>query len=475
MKLYALLKNINCRVFGSTILDISGLYHKDIDVKENGLFFCLRGTRVDGKNYVNSAVKNGAVAIVTEQEIAGLKNVTQIIVRNTRETMSLLACKFYNNPADKLKIIGVTGTNGKTTISTILAKALNELGKKTAVVGTNGISFGQYNFSVGLTTPDPIDLQKYFALMVRNKVEYVCIEVSAHAIDLNKVEGFKFEQMIFTNLTEDHLDYFKTLENYFQTKSKVFNVKHSKTAIINIDDEFGLRLYNSIKMPCFTYSINDKSNLQINNIENLGICQNFEFNGQKVNLKLAGKFNLYNSLACILSLQNLGFSDEKIAKVMSNASPVAGRFNTYDINNRIVIIDYAHTPDGLKNLLETSKLLLKNNAKLIAVFGCGGNRDQKKRKIMGKISSEYADLTIITTDNPRFESREKIANEIASGFETNNFKIILDRSKAIKTAIEFASVGDIIVIAGKGTENYIEEKGIKIPFSDKLEIEKYRR
>ena len=475
MKLFALLKGINCRVFGNTILDISGLYHRDIDVKEEGLFFCLRGTKVDGKDYVESAINNGAVAIVTEQEIAGLNNITQVVVKNARETMSLIACKFYCNPAEKLKIIGVTGTNGKTTVSTILMNMFSLMGKKSAVIGTNGICFGSKHFDTGMTTPDPIELQQYFSLMVKSRVEYVCIEVSAHAIDLNKIEGFKFEQVIFTNLTEDHLDYFKTMENYFLAKSKLFTSRHTKFAIINIDDNYGLKLSKSINLPFVTYAIDNSSNIKISNIKWNGIVQEFEFNGQKTNICLAGKFNLYNVMSCILSLENFGFSDKLIADTLPKITPVEGRFNIYCIAEKKVIIDYAHTPDGLLNLLETCKDLKTINSKIILLFGCGGNREQKKRKIMGEIASKYADFSIITSDNPRFEDKTNIANEIASGFINKNFKIIIDRSKAIKYAIENSSSDDIIVIAGKGAENYIEENGVKIPYSDKLEIEKYRR
>ena len=474
MKLYSLLKNINCRVFGTTVLDIKGIYHNDTEVKSNGLFFCLRGTRVDGREFVLSAVKNGAVAIVTEQEIPNLSNVTQIVVKNARETMSLIACKFFGNPAEKLKIIGVTGTNGKTTITNMLASILKNFGKKCAVVGTNGIFINNNHYDTGLTTPDPIDLQRYFSIMVKNKIEYVCMEVSAHAVALNKVDGFRFSQVIFTNLTEDHLDYFKTMENYFLAKSKLFSKKYTNIAILNLDDEYGVRLSKCINLSYFGYAINNQSDLRAENIKINDFGQNFDLDGKDVRINFLGRFNVYNSLATILCLEKLGFSRDEVISKIKFINQVEGRFNPYFIDEKIIVIDYAHTPDGLENALKTCRDLSKNS-KVISVFGCGGNRDKEKRKIMGEISSNLADYTIITSDNPRFESRENIAREIEKGFTNKNYKIVLDRKLAIKEAIEFAEKGDIILISGKGSENYIEEAGVKIPYSDKAEIEKYRR
>lgn len=474
MKLYSLIKNLNCRVLGNTVIEISGLYHMDTSVKENGLFFCLRGTRVDGTNFVLSAINNGAVAVVTEQEISGIFGITQIVVKNAREFMSEVACRFYNNPAEKLKIIGVTGTNGKTTITNMIANVLKFAGKKCAVVGTNGVQILDKVYDSGMTTPDPIELQKYFSLMVKNKVEYVCMEVSAHAIDLCKINGFRFEEVIFTNLTEDHLDYFKTMEKYYQAKAKLFSKKYTDFAVINLDDEYGKRLVSSINLQYKTYAISSCANLVANKIEMQKSQQTFETLLGKFSIQMAGKFNVYNSLASILALEYLGINDQVIKDGLAEMQPVAGRFNTYLINKTYVVIDYAHTPDGLKNVLVACRELAKNK-KVISVFGCGGNRETQKRSIMGEISTKNADFTIITSDNPRFESREKIAKDIESGTVNNKYLVILDRSEAIKKALEMAGNGDVVLIAGKGAENYIDENGVKIPYSDKAEIEKYRR
>lgn len=495
MKLYSLLKGIKCRIFGTTILNIAGLYHKDTEVKENGLFFCLHGTRVDGTEFVKSAVKNGAVAVVTEQEIPRLYGVTQVIVKNARETMSLIAGKFYGSPSEKLKIIGVTGTNGKTTISTLIFNGLELLGKKCAVIGTNGIIFVGQKFETNMTTPDPIELHKFFSYFVKKKIEYVIMEVSAHAIDLFKVESIIFEQVIFTNLTEDHLDYFKTMEKYFKAKQKLFAKKYAKLAIINIDDEYGKRIFDSINLPSFTYSKLEKNaNLRLFNSKREDVFQKFNvgfkilnninanfgiendttnsgYQNFEMKTYLLGSFNLSNILAVISSLKNLGYTLDEISNVVCRLKPIDGRFNTYFVNGKIFVVDYAHTPDGLYNILNACKEIASKN-KLISVFGCGGNRETQKRKIMGEISSNLADFTIITSDNPRFESRENIAKEIESGMKNKNYTIVLDRAKAIKYAEKLAKTGDIVCIAGKGAENYIEENGEKIPYSDKAEVEK---
>lgn len=475
MKLYYLLKNINARVLGTQVIDIKGLYHRDTEVKEGGLFFSLRGTRVDGNSYVMSAIKNGAVAIVTEQEIQNLAGVTQIIVKNAREAMSLLACRFYGNPANKLKIVGVTGTNGKTTIVSMISYVLSYAGKKCATIGTNGVIIGNSKYDTGMTTPDPIELQEYFALMAKQKIEYVCMEVSAHAIDLHKIDGFTFEALVFTNLTEDHLDYFKTMQRYFDAKAKLFCKKYGEFAVIGIDDSYGSDLSKRINIPCETYAINKDATYTASKIKLVGAGQKFKVNDSyEVSLKVAGNFNVSNALASIAVLRKLGIDEATIIFALAGMNAVEGRFNTVMVGDVLVVIDYAHTPDGLKNILTSAKQLA-SSGKLISVFGCGGNRDAMKRPIMGQVSEELADFTIITSDNPRYEQREAIAHDIERGMKLGNYLIELDRSKAIKKAIQMARANDVVVIAGKGAEPYIDENGVKIPYSDMAEVEKLRR
>ena len=475
MKLYSLLKNINCRVLGNTVVEIKGLYHKDTEVKENGLFFCVRGTRVDGNAFVLSAIKNGAVAIVTENEIPNLPKITQVVVKNAREAMSLIASKFFGNPSSKLKMIGVTGTNGKTTITHMISAVLEKAGKKTAIIGTNGVMFGGKKYDTGMTTPDPIELQKYLALMLKQKIEFVCMEVSAHAVHLNKIDGITFEQVVFTNLTQDHLDFFKTMENYFLSKAKLFTKKHTKQAVINIDDDYGKRLLSGINLNAKTYAIGNTADVFAIGLKSTSYGQSFVLNGQKtVELNMIGRFNVSNALASICVLKNFGISEEIIFDSLKNFEGVSGRFNAFLVKNKTVIIDYAHTPDGLSNVLLACREIAGQN-KVVSVFGCGGNREVQKRKIMGEISSKLADFTVITSDNPRFEKREQIASDIECGTLNKNYLVELERSVAIKKAIELAGDGDVVLIAGKGAENYIDENGTKIPYSDFEEIEKIRR
>lgn len=471
MRLYSLLKNVGHRMFGSSLVDVSGLYHKHSDVESGGLFFCINGKNFSGEDYAKEAVKNGAVAVVTEKEIIGIHGTSQVIVKDVRSAMSKIACNFYGNPACKLKIIGVTGTNGKTTTTHMIAGFLESYGKKCAIIGTNGVVFGDEKIETGMTTPDPIELQKIFLELNKKHIEYVCMEVSAHSIFLNKLDGIKFELMIFTNLTEDHLDFFETMENYYLAKAKIFTSLYTKIALINIDDFYGKRLFESIKINKFTYAIDSEANYNATEIKLNNFKQEFYFDNQKIITGFLGKFNIYNLLSAMASVKILGFNLTNLQNRISNLKSVDGRFNTMVINKKLFIVDYAHTPDGLENVLKLCKSIL-NGQKLICIFGCGGNRETQKRSKMGEISSIYADLTIISSDNPRFEDRMKIAKEIECGVLNNNYKIILDRVEAIKFADKISDEGDVILVAGKGNENYIDEQGVKIYYSDYDEIKK---
>lgn len=469
MELKKLIKNIRCKVIGSKLIEIKELYHNDKEVKFGGLYFCLQGEKFDGKNYVSGAIKNGAVAIVVNEEIEGLKNVVQVVVKNVRKTMSVVACNFYDNPANKLKIIGVTGTNGKTTTTFMVADLLKNEGKKCAIIGTNGVYFNDQIINTGMTTPDPIELQKLFAEFVKNQIEFVCMEVSAHAIFLDKLEGFIFEIMVFTNLTEDHLDFFKTMKKYFQAKKKIFTKKHTKLAIINIDNDYGKVLNDRININRITYAIYNKADYKIDKPEFKNFKQTFLFNNKKYFSKFIGEYNLYNLLAAIIVLEKLNFKINYLQNKINKINFVDGRLNYKAINKKLFIVDYAHSPDALENILKLCVLLKKEN-NLICVFGCGGDRETQKRAKMGEISSKYANLTIITADNSRSEDKNKIANQIKSGIKNGNYKIILNRKDAIKHAYNISKKGDVILVAGKGSEKYIEENGVKIPHNDFEEI-----
>lgn len=473
MKLYSLLKTIKCRVIGNLNLEISSLIHRDSEAEKGSLFFCLNGIKTNGENYAKNAISSGAVAIVTERELVGV-SATQVIVGDVRHAMSIIAAVFYGNPAKSLKLVGVTGTNGKTSITYILKSMFESLGKKCAVIGTNGVIFDDNIIQTGMTTPDPIELHKIFKMLNKKGITNVFIEVSAHALDLKKLDGIVFDAMLFTNLTEDHLDYFGSLETYFKAKQKAFLPNRTKLSILNIDDPFGKRLFSGIKTKVLTYSICDESMLRASNVQLKNNLQTFEINGKKFTSKLLGNFNVLNILATICYMQSLGVCLEKITKLVSKIEPVPGRFNSFDVNGKTFIVDYAHTPDGLFNVLNLCKELKDKDKKLICVFGCGGNRETQKRKIMGEISSKIADFSVITTDNPRFESRQSIANDIVSGITNSNYRVILDRSDAIVFANKMAGVGDVVLIAGKGEEDYIDELGKKTPYSDKEEVLKLR-
>ena len=473
MKLFSLIKNLKCRTLGNLNIDISGLYHNDKFVQPNGLFFCINGTKENGEIFVESAVQKGAVAVVSNHEIKGI-SVAQIIVSDTRHAMSIIASNFYGNAAKSLKIVGVTGTNGKTSITYILKSMFDELKIRSALIGTNGV-FYEYKFiETGMTTPDPIELHKIFLTLKRRGIKYVFMEVSAHALDLKKVDGIVFDAMIFTNLTEDHLDYFGSIENYFKAKQKAFLSNQTRLSILNVDDSFGKLLLSGIKTKTITYSTNSKSDCFAENILVKNLKQNFQIDGINFTSNLLGDFNVSNILSCVCYMKNLGYSLQKIAGLIENVPPVPGRFNSYDINGRMFIVDYAHTPDGIENVLKLCLKLKISDKKLISLFGCGGNRETQKREIMGEISANLADFSIITSDNPRYETREKIASDIVQGIKTSNYIVILDRVAAINYAYKISSPGDIVLIAGKGEENYIDELGKKIPYSDKNEVLKLR-
>lgn len=474
MKLFRLLKGIKCRVLGSQLVDVEGLCFNDKQAQKNHLYFCIRGIKDDGADYVLSAVARGVVAVVSEKEFVGLKGVVQILVKDVRKTMSLIAKNFYENPAMKLKLVGVTGTNGKTTTTYMISGLLNDLGVKSAIIGTNGVVFEGKVVETGMTTPDPIELYKILRRLADLGVQVVCMEVSAHAIYLRKIDGLIFDIVIFSNLTEDHLDYFETMERYFDAKKKLFSKRYAEKALINIDDVYGKRLFESINLNKKSYSICREADYISKNLGIENFVQKMVFQNKILFIKFLGEFNIYNLLSAISCVMELGFSFKNIQNTLDKLEFVPGRFNLMVIKQKLFIIDYAHTPDGLENVLKLCKGLL-TGGKLINVFGCGGDRETQKRPKMGEISSKYANFTIITSDNPRFESREKIANEIAQGVCGDSFKIILDRIEAIVFADSITKEGDVILIAGKGCEDYIDELGVKKRYSDFEQVQKLRK
>ena len=389
-----------------------------------------------------------------------MKNLIKKFKLKRRVITALAALHFYGNPSAKLKIVGVTGTNGKTTTATLLYKIATALGYKCGLIGTVENIVVDERRPALITTPSPINLNKLLNEMVKRGCKYVFMEVSSHALDQNRVAGINFTGGIFTNLTHDHLDYHKSLENYFIAKKKFFKILPVDAfALTNADDEHGRMMLEGIRAKKYTYGLKNKA----------------DFNN-KLDTKLLGEFNAYNALAVFGACQLLGFSAEKVKDILKNIEPPRGRFEHFTSPNGVlVIVDYAHTPDALKNVLKTIQDIKKGNARIISVFGCGGDRDPLKRRIMGKIGAENSDIAIFTSDNPRSEDPDKIIAEMKTDLSVMDFKKVMaitNRREAITKAVSFAQKGDIILCAGKGHEDYQEIKGVKYHFDDMEEFKK---
>lgn len=394
---------------------------------------------------------------------------------------SELAMYYYGNPASKLKIIGVTGTNGKTTTATLLYKIAIELGYKAGFIGTTNIMIDEVEFKIDRkisTTPDKMTLTKIFAEMVKKNCEYVFMEVSSHALDQKRVVGIDFVGGIFTNLTHDHLDYHKSIENYFLAKKKFFQMLSKNAfALSNIDDEHGVEILKNIKAKKYLYGFNNDCDFKgkFNKLDFNGL--DLEFNGEQVRSKLLGKFNAYNLLAVWSTCKLLDFDIQKVIKILETIKAPTGRFEHFMSTGGVLgIVDYAHSPDSLKNVLLTINEIKNKDSKVICVFGCGGDRDPLKRRIMGKIGAELSDVPIFTSDNPRSEDSEKIITEMKTDLsfkDSQKVKSIAGRRDAIIEATKIAKSGDIILLAGKGHEDYQEIKGVKSHFNDMEELKKY--
>ena len=450
-------------------IEVLGLNFNTNNVKKGDMFICLKGSKTDGHSLATIAIDKGAICLLVEKLIPSL-NVVQILVQNTRKALSVISSNFYYRACDKLKIVTVTGTNGKTSVTYILNSILESAKLKSAVIGTNGIKINDKQIETGLTTPDPIELHKIFNLMVKEGVEVVCMEASAHAIYLHKLHGIKAKIGIFTNCTQDHLDYFKNMENYQNVKKSYFDEKNMEFALVNVDDKLGIDIYQNSNVKTVTYGETNPSDIFSVNFENTSIGIKFLVNAFDdiipIECNLYGRFNMYNIMAAIGAAKFLKINDETIAAGIKNIDKIDGRFNVVYNKDFKVIIDFAHTPDSLENVLKAARTITKNN--LICVFGCGGNRDEKKRSIMGEIAVKYSDFCVITSDNPRFEESDKIIRQIEDGAKriTDKYILIENRKKAIAYAVNSAQRYDTVIICGKGAENYMEIAGIKHPYSD---------
>ena len=478
MKLRDIIKNQDAAIFGDENVEVCGLSHQSDKVNIGDMFFCLKGKK-DGHDFALDAVKNGAQVIVSEKRLNLPNGVQNVVTGNCRKLMALCACNFYNNPANQMTIIAVTGTNGKTTSCYMIDSIFRAAGYNTGVIGTNGIFINGEHFESNMTTPDPIELQKNLAKMLSQGVNVVIMEMSAHALFYQKNRGLMCDIVVFTNLTEDHLDFFLNMKDYGEAKKRLFTKDSAKFAVINLDDSFANNIIESIDIPYITISQNKESDIKIQDLECLRKGQDFTFidgnNKCRVHINLDGKFNVSNALGAIAVAKLCAICNSNIAKGLANLKTVPGRFNTLLHGGRKFIVDYAHTPDGLKNILKATRELLNGKGKLISVFGCGGNRDTLKRPIMGSISTSLADVTIITSDNPRLENPEEIIKQIETGVKKDSVYIIeKDREKAIEFAYNIATIDDIIVVSGKGAENYIDIGGQKIDYLDAKVIEKLK-
>lgn len=467
MKLEKLIENLDANVVGETDHEIFDITYNSKEVTKGSLFVCIRGENSDGHDFAKDAERNGAAAILCEKQVQ--VNIPQIIVSSTRKALSKVFSCFYDNPQNKLKIIGLTGTNGKTTTSFLIKSILEESGKKVGLIGTQGAFIGKQFFQTGLTTPDPQLLFKLLKQMVDFGVEYVVMEVSAHALALDKTEGIVFEVGVLTNLTQDHLDFFETMENYKRAKFKLFEGNKIKSAVLNFDDEFGRKLAETITVPFLSYSLNNPSDVFAAKIGNKNgknkFIVNILDNVFDVESNLIGEFNIYNSLAAASVAAMLGCSTKQIKNGLEKLLGVEGRLNRFNLSNGVVaFIDFAHTPDGIEQALNAIREL--KFKQIITVFGCSGNRDKDKRHKMGQIAEKLSDYVVLTTDNPRFENPELILDDIEIGMEKTAHTRFVSREQAIEFALTLAKKGDCVAILGKGAETYQDINGVNVPYSD---------
>ena len=477
MQLYQILEDIDAEYLQElSAMEISGICIDSHKVKTGELFVCLKGGVSDGNNFIAEALSKGARAFITE-EASQLANA--IVVKDARKAFSRVCKNFYHKACDKLNLIAVTGTNGKTTSVNLIAEILRGAGKNVAKVGTMGIEYNGKCYETGFTTPDPDILHKHFFEMVNAGVEYVIMEASAHAIALKKLDGLKFEIGVLTNITQDHLDFFGDMSHYAQTKLAFFNSDNMKIGVVCADDGYAQKLISSSQnLTILSYGIENPSDIFAVNIEEgfegtCFVCNCFD-EIAKMKTNLVGRYNVTNALASIIVCRVLGLSLKEVANYIKYVNPVEGRFNVINHPKCNVVIDYAHTPDGLENVLKTARPLTKG--RLFVAFGCGGNRDRLKRPIMGKIASQLADKVFLTSDNPRNENPFSIIREIESGIDKNKpYAIYENRTEAISKALDECRKGDTLVIAGKGGEKYQEINGKKIPYNDFDAVYKYFR
>ena len=459
-------------IIGSTNVAISSVTFDSRKVKKDSLFIATRGTASDGHHYIEVAIENGAVAVVCEDLPETIKeNITYVKVLDSSASLGYIACNFYDNPSEKLKLVGITGTNGKTTTVTLLFNLFRGLGYNVGLLSTVENKINTTVIPSTHTTPDALALNELLAEMVEAGCQYAFMEVSSHAIVQHRITGLKFTGAAFSNITHDHLDYHKTFEEYIRAKKMFFDhLQDDAFALTNKDDRNGSVMLQNTKAKKYSYGLKSIADFKCRVVENHLNGLLLSIDNQEVWVKLIGSFNAYNVLV-VYSIALLLKQDKvQVLTTLSNLNSVEGRFQYIKSKNGIVaIVDYAHTPDALKNVLETIKDIRTGNEQVITLVGCGGDRDAAKRPIMAQIACEYSNKVILTSDNPRSEDPEAILNQMQAGISPVEMKKTLrisDRKEAIRTAVAFAKEGDIILIAGKGHEKYQEIQGVKHPFDD---------
>jgi UDP-N-acetylmuramoyl-L-alanyl-D-glutamate--2,6-diaminopimelate ligase len=454
---------------------ISSVAFDSRKVKKDTLFVATKGTAVDGHDFIEKAIESGAVAVLCETLPQNPQpNVTYVKVGDSSYSLGIIACNFYDNPSEKLKLVGVTGTNGKTTTVTLLFNLFKSLGYSVGLLSTVQNKINSTMIPSTHTTPDALSLNELLHTMVQQSCEFVFMEVSSHSVVQNRIAGLVFTGAVFTNITHDHLDYHKTFDEYIKAKKRFFDhLPSSAFALVNKDDKNGMVMLQNGRASKHTYGLRTVADFKCRIIENHlnGLFLNID--QQELWVKLIGTFNAYNVLAVYATATLLRQDKTNILTALSNLNPVEGRFQYIKSQSGIIgIVDYAHTPDALKNVLETIKDIRTGNEQVITLVGCGGDRDSAKRPVMSAIACEYSNRVILTSDNPRSEDPEEILNQMQKGISPNDVKKTLrisDRKEAIKTACSISRPGDIILIAGKGHEKYQEIKGVKYDFDD-LEI-----
>lgn len=466
------------QIIGSTDIPIESIENNSKSVRPKSLFAAIKGTTVDGHTFIDTAIQNGATAIVCEKLPETLHpSTTYILVNDSAEALGHIAHLYFDEPSKKLNLIGVTGTNGKTTTVTLLYQLFSQLGYKCGLISTIENKINETILPATHTTPDVIQFNKLLKQMVNENCDYVFTEVSSIGVHQKRIAGLEFKGGVFTNLTHDHLDYHKTFENYRDCKKAFFDGLSSNAfALTNKDDKNGMYMLQNTKAQKYTYALQSMADFKGRILEKHIDSTLIQINDKELWIKLIGKFNVYNILVAYSVARIMGEAEDKVLKILSNVNPARGRFQIIHHNGITGIVDYAHTPDALENVLNTIRDLKQEHQTIITVVGCGGNRDAAKRPIMAKIACELSDKVILTSDNPRDEDPKEIIHQMETGIPLSHKRktlSIVDRDEAIKTAIQLSNNEDIILVAGKGHETYQEIKGVKYPFDDYQKLQEY--